>query len=171
MSDELTLKQRKWLKLYLELGNATEAAMKVYDCKDRDSAANIGWENVRKLDFSDLMEESGITDERLKKKLDEGLEATRIKTSLTEPDRVVPDYPTQHKYLETALKLKRKLIERQEITGKDGQTLQINIIAYGNNDPIPIRATSVHGASLSRPAQISSPELAPEGTQNNTSNK
>lgn len=36
----------------------------------------------------------------------EGLEATKIKSSVTEPDRVVPDYQVRHKFLETALRLK-----------------------------------------------------------------
>lgn len=110
--DELTLKQRNWLKVYLETGNATEAAMQSYDCKDRETAATVGWENLRKLDFAMLMEEGGITDKKLKEKLVDGLESTKIKTSLTEPDREVPDYATRHKYLETALKLKQRLIDK-----------------------------------------------------------
>lgn len=167
MKQDLTLKQRNWLKLYLELGNATEAAMRVYDCKDRDSASNIGWENVRKLEYADFLEEAGITDVLLQKKIIEGLEADRVKTSLTEPDKVVPDYPTRHKYLETALKLKKRLIDRQEVTGTDGEPITINVIAYGSRHTTTIPTTSVHGGSAGRPAPVSSAQLAPEGTQNN----
>jgi len=123
--DDLTLKQRKWLKLYLELGNATEAAMQVYDCKDRDVAKSIGWENLTKLDFSDFLEEAGITDKLLQQKIMEGLDATRTVSAINTSKNAtaqstdfvdVPDFLARHKYLETALKLKRKLIERTDIT-------------------------------------------------------
>lgn len=136
-----TIKQRKWLKLYLECGNASEAAFKVYNCKNRESAANIGWENVRKLDFSNLMEESGLTDAYLNKKLDEGLGATKqigarkivqgarvgheIKVdSTTDTDDFieVADYAIRHKYLETALKLKKRLTDKVDIT-TDGEKI------------------------------------------------
>lgn len=121
---KLTLKQRKWLDLYIKTGNATEAAMQVYDCKDRETAATIGWENIRKLDFSELMEESGLTDQLLNTKLAEGLDANKVISARiiqrgfsdaqeaneqTDDFIDVPDMPTRHKYLETALKLKRRL--------------------------------------------------------------
>ena len=124
---KLTLKQRKWIKLYLELGNATEAAMKVYDCKDRESAAQIGYENLRKLDYSDFLEEAGITDVLLQKKILEGLDSTRVISAVkgtsasggTTDFIDVPDFVSRHKYLETALKLKRRLIERLDIKSDD----------------------------------------------------
>lgn len=113
--DDLTIKQRKWIKAYLECGNATEAAMKVYDVKDRESAGQIGYENLKKLDYSDFMEEAGITDKLLQDKIKEGLSATRIKTSLTEPDKVEDDFAIRHKYLETALKLKKRMDNKFEL--------------------------------------------------------
>jgi len=51
-----TLKFRKWSELYMDssnsevFGNATECALRVYNAKNRASAANIGYENVRKLE-------------------------------------------------------------------------------------------------------------------------
>jgi len=131
---DLTLKQRKWLKLYLELGNATEAAMQVYDCKDRNSAAQIGYENLRKLDYEDFMEEAGITDHLLQQKIIEGLDANRTISAISTYKAAseaknatgqttdfidVPDFAIRHKYLETALKLKRRLVERKDITTAD----------------------------------------------------
>ena len=133
---QLTLKQRKWLKLYLEIGNATEAAMQVYDCKDRDSAKSMGWENLTKLDFAELMEESGLTDDLLQQKIMEGLVSNRVISAQvivksTDPkvrDKTatardvdfidVPDMAIRHKYLETALKLKKRLIDRVDLTTK-----------------------------------------------------
>jgi len=123
----LTLKQRKWLKLYLELGNATEAAMQSYDCKDRNSAKQIGYENLAKLDYSDLMEEAGITDKLLQDKIIEGLDANRSISAVrgtpanggTMDFIDIPDFMARHKYLETALKLKRRLKERMDVTTND----------------------------------------------------
>jgi hypothetical protein len=138
----LTLKQRQWLKEYIENGgNATQAANKVYDCKNLESAAQIGWENLRKLDIAHLMEESGLTDVLLNLKLAEGLNSSKqigarkivqgartgheIKVdSTTEEDDFieVPDMAVRHKYLETALKLKKHLVDRKDIT-TDGEPL------------------------------------------------
>ena len=144
--DNLTIKQRKWLKLYIELGNATEAAMKSYNCKNREVARSIGWENLAKLDYAMFMEEAGVTDAKLNKKLDEGLEATKqigarkivqgaktgheIKVdAMTDTDDFieVEDYAIRHKYLETALKLKKRLTDKVEV---DGQIIVEGVVIY-----------------------------------------
>lgn len=137
---ELTLKQRKWLEVYLQTGNATEAAMQAYDCKDRNSASIIGFENIRKLNYEDFLEEAGITDSLLQKKIIEGLDATRTvsakiinKGADTQDDDFidVPDFMARHKYLETALKLKQRLIDRKDITSK-GEKIEANTIVFTN---------------------------------------
>jgi len=129
---ELTLKQRKWLEVYLKCGNATEAAMQSYDCKgNRETAAQIGWENIRKLDYESFLEEAGITDNLLQKKIMEGLNATRTISAVkgtsanggTTDFIDVPDFLAQHKYLETALKLKKRLTERVDLTSKGQRVL------------------------------------------------
>lgn len=135
-----TLKQRQWLKVYLACGNATEAAMQTYDCKDRDSASQIGYENLRKLEFTEVLEESGLTDAKLVGALKEGLEADKIKVSFTEPDRIIPDYLTRHRYLVTALKLKGRLSDKGNIeaTGNPIPILGMGarVTTYGENDPL-----------------------------------
>jgi len=128
--DNLTIKQRKWIKEYIKTGNATEAAMKVYDCKDKGSAANIGWENVRKLDMTELMEEMGLTDIALMNIGTEGM-TKAVRQSIT--GEVHPDYAVRHKYWDTMLKLKQKLVERKDITS-DGERLeQLVIIKDGSS--------------------------------------
>lgn len=129
---DLTFKQRKWISAYIETGNATEAAVQVYNCKDRDSAAVIGHENLRKLNYSDFMEVAGITDHLLQQKIMEGLDSTRtisanvtvksddpkVKTKQATARDVdfidVPDYAVRHKYLETALKLKKRMNDKED---------------------------------------------------------
>ena len=102
----LTIKQRKWIKEYIKTGNASAAAMKVYNCKDRESAAVIGSENLTKLNFQELMEEMGLTDVTLLNVGTEGM-IKPVKQSMT--GEVHPDYAVRHKYWETMLKLKRRL--------------------------------------------------------------
>lgn len=105
-----TIKFRKWMKLYIELGNASQAAKLAYHCKD-SSAGAIGSENLKKVNFNELMELAGLTDSLLLSKTIEGLQSEKIHSSHTEPDRVIPDMAVRHKYLETAYKLKGRLKE------------------------------------------------------------
>ena len=63
----------------------------------------------------EILLEEYLPDDLLTKVTKEGLEATMVKTSLTEPDRTLPDYAVRQRYLETALKMKNKLTERKDI--------------------------------------------------------
>ena len=132
----LTLKQQRFLEKYLELGNATEAAMQVYDCKDRVTAASIGYENLRKLQASELMEAIGLTDKQLIQALQLGVRnpvrkvpSKQLKYFDNEKKQEVvetiyqdvPDYQTRHKYVETALKLKNRLGNETQNTTQIGQ--------------------------------------------------
>lgn len=101
---KLTFKQKKFLKLYFETGNATKAALQSYETDDPKTASVIAAENLAKLrnPIKTWLEMNGLSLKHLMGVLVEGLRATKIKTSMTEPDREVPDHPTRHKYLETA---------------------------------------------------------------------
>lgn len=57
MSD-LTPKQEGFVKDYLDTGNATEAAERNYDVKDRASAGQIGYENLRKLEIQNAIQDA-----------------------------------------------------------------------------------------------------------------
>ncbi len=48
MSKRLTLKQLKFIQIYIETGNATKAAMEAYRCKNLRVAAVLGSENLIK---------------------------------------------------------------------------------------------------------------------------
>jgi hypothetical protein len=116
---KLTFKQKEWLKLYLETGNATQSALQVYDTDDPNTASVIGSENLTKLRIPvlALMEKRGLTLGRLLEVLDDGLQANKVlsakvivqgdhKEATTQTDDFieVPDHLTRHKYLETAAK-------------------------------------------------------------------
>lgn len=46
--DKPTLKQKEFAKLYVQTGNATEAAVQVYDVGNRNTAQALGSENLAK---------------------------------------------------------------------------------------------------------------------------
>lgn len=48
MQSQLTHKQQLFVKEYLITKNATEAAMRTYDCKNRNVARSVGAENLAK---------------------------------------------------------------------------------------------------------------------------
>ena len=55
--------------------------------------------------FRELLQQH-LPDDLLLKVHEEGLAATKLSNSLTAPDIEVPDYPTRHRYLDTAYKIK-----------------------------------------------------------------
>lgn len=125
---KLTPKQRKFMKIYAKTLNATEAAMQSYDCKDRDVAKALGAENLSKLNFTELLDAVGLTDDDLAVALREGRHSTR---AIVVDGKVqgVADYATRHKYVETLLKVKGKLADKLELTGEDGGPLQMQLVA------------------------------------------
>lgn len=130
LSNKLTTKQRKWLKEYKRTLNATEAAMLAYDCKDRDSANTIGNENLAKLGLKNILETIGLSDEAVAKGIFDGATKSVRPVVVKGEVRGFPDYGVRHRYWETTLKLKGELQDtsRVELTGKDGDPIQIQAI-------------------------------------------
>jgi len=100
---ELTVKQRKFIKRFLELGNGTKAALEVYNCRSEGSAASLANETLRKLEnpFKTFLEAKGLSYNDLYETAKGGLQAKKLVTSPTEPDKEVADWPTRHKFMET----------------------------------------------------------------------
>lgn len=91
----LTLKQQKFLAVYFQSGNSTQAAMEAYDCADRVTAASIGYENLRKLQIpvKSIMEIKGLSIGKLVDTILEGLKAI---------NGAEPDYRTRLGYVQVA---------------------------------------------------------------------
>jgi len=133
LDKNLTLKQRQWLQAYAQTGNATEAArIAGYKCRNDQSFRQIGYENLTKLDISELMEELGLSDANLLKVLRAGLvkpvkqlvkrmtRQTGFKQVVTEIEYIEsPDYSIILKYLELALKLKGHIRDGKTNVGVD----------------------------------------------------
>ncbi|OGG13788.1 hypothetical protein A2773_01540 [Candidatus Gottesmanbacteria bacterium RIFCSPHIGHO2_01_FULL_39_10] len=101
-TSNLTLKQRKWLKAYIECGNATEAAMRAYDCKTRRSANAIGAKNLSKINLGNALEDEGLTLLLIAKTLIDGCKATKMYGN----GIARPDWRVRHPYLVTALRIR-----------------------------------------------------------------
>lgn len=50
------MKQKLFVDYYLKFGNATEAASRVYNVKKRNTAAQIGYENLRKPEVMQVIQ-------------------------------------------------------------------------------------------------------------------
>lgn len=125
-----TLQEKKFVKKYLETGNATQAASEVYNVTSRASANAIGAVKLATLSFTDILEKHGVTDDKLASVLLDGLEANRTISTISGKEANggtvdfvdVPDYAVRHKYLETGLKVKNKF------PTNDGTTVDIKVL-------------------------------------------
>lgn len=104
----MTQKQRIAAKEMVENGGTTASAMR----KAGYSAAMV--KNPQKLikskGFIETLELMGLSEERLAKVLDDGLDATKTVVMGTKSNEsfvdIQPDFAVRHKYLETALRLR-----------------------------------------------------------------
>ena len=113
MNNEPNIRQKEAFMSMLENGGKLQPAMekvgysKAYSKNPDKLKKTKGWQALMK-EF--------LPDRLLVKVAKEGLSATQVKTSYTEPDQVVPDFAVRQRYLETALKMKGKLTEKTDIT-------------------------------------------------------
>ena len=131
MTLKRTLRERKFISAYIEnSGNATKAYMAINPDVSEESAAVLGYRMLRKVNItvSELLDEMGINDTVLNKKLEDGLDANKVisviplipkkyqenSTDLPNANSKniefidVPDFSVRFKYLDMAYKLKDK---------------------------------------------------------------
>lgn len=132
----IELDRRAFIKAYCKIKNAGKAYKSLHPKVTDHSAEELGSRMLREVEFSDLLEEAGVTDALLNQKTLEGLDATKqigarkiiqgaktgheIKVdAMTDTDDFieVADYAIRHKYLETSLKLKKRLTDKVEVEG------------------------------------------------------
>jgi len=131
MISKRTLKERKFIKAYVESGgNATQAYIAISpNCKE-ESARVLGYRWLQKVNISvsELLDKMGLNDVQLHQKLKEGLDSTKVISVIPIPPKAanpstgdlpdanskniefidVPDYNVRVKYLDMAYKLKDK---------------------------------------------------------------
>lgn len=122
-----TIKEKKFVKEYIKNGgNATKAAKKVYDTTSYNSSANIGYQNLKKLDFPAILDRAGITDDFIAKTMKEGMEAIKPISAVNGKDAGeasmdfidVPDWQARLKATELATKAKGHLKDKIEHSGE-----------------------------------------------------
>lgn len=62
-------------------------------------------------------------------------------------------------------------LRAMELQGQEGGAFIIKVISYGHTDPLQLYTDTPNAGSLERPASLSSPQLAPEGKEDNPSNQ
>jgi len=81
MSKRLTLKQLKFIQIYIESGNATKAAMEAYNCKNENVAKSLGSENLTKPDIACEIEkyrkEGGLSIQKAINAINDGYDAEK----------------------------------------------------------------------------------------------
>lgn len=117
-----------------------------------DSTATTTGKLTSSKGWQELVEKY-LPDSDLIKIHKQGLKATKVITSHTEPDREYPDYAIRHKYLETAYKLKNRL----ENWGEEDEKPQFiqNILVliekvYGGENGDNSNASISEGSELSQ---------------------
>ena len=100
-----TIKEKRWFKKAIEYGDGTKAALEVYDVNGKDSARAIASQNFGKLSIDEALEAEGLSDHTAAKSIKSGLEAMKIHGT-NDNFIEIQDKATQHRYLETLLRLK-----------------------------------------------------------------
>lgn len=118
-----TARQKKALAILAENGGkSVSAAMRAagYSPVTAASPSKL----TKSKSWDELVEEY-LPDTLLAPKINEGMDAIRVVSSLNTGKQAsaatsdfieVPDYLVRHKYIETALKIKGKLVDRKDIT-------------------------------------------------------
>ncbi len=112
----LTPKQRAFANAYIETGSAPEAAMRAYDCSNRNSARVIAHRNLNNAKVQDYLS-SQVADKVLIDKgikvLQESLHATKF-IKLNSVIMQVPDNQTRLRAVEFCIKLIMNLTQGSE---------------------------------------------------------
>lgn len=134
MKKILSKRDRTFWEAYLETGNKSEAVRRAgIVCNSTSAYAQRGEVILRKLEptLEETFLAMGLDDQLMGRKTLEGLEATKkvytaYKGRITD-ERVDEDFIARSKYLEILAKLRGKLIDKKELTGKDGGDLILQI--------------------------------------------
>lgn len=108
MEETLTRQDKVFVKELITDGNQTKAAKKAYGYKDDNVAGVMAHKKLRKVKIQKAIKSiaDSISDDKLIRVLNEGLEAS---DKIYKDGEVVdekPDYAVRHKYLDSGLKIK-----------------------------------------------------------------
>lgn len=133
-----TIKEKRFVKEYLKSGNATEAAAKVYDVSNLNSAHAIGSQNLQRLTISDELDKIGLTDSKIASVLLDAIDAQKTVSSYntnreanaeTDDFIDIPDWQARLKAIEITAKMKGHFIEKRDITSK-GERISNGLVEF-----------------------------------------
>lgn len=103
---KLTLKQRLFAEEFLRTKNATKAVLKVYNVKNKNVAAVIGSENLRKPNIKQyitkLLSKRGYDTKRHTELICDGVEAMKTDRFSSE---TMPDWQVRYKFIDMLNKI------------------------------------------------------------------
>lgn len=133
MKKQPTIKQKVALQRVLENhGNISKSMREAgYSEATSKNPKNL----TESMGWNDMLNEY-LSDDLLMKVQVEGLGATTVKTSFSEPDKEIKDFSVRHKYLETAYKLKGYLTDKKDITsgGKELNPILVKFLDENNRN-------------------------------------
>ncbi len=116
MSKRLTLKQLKFIQIYIETGNATKAAMTAYRCKNENVAKSLGSENLTKPDIAceidKYRKEGGLSIQKAINAINDGYAAEKKGAS----GEGVPDHNVRLRSADMTLKLADAYPKNREVS-------------------------------------------------------
>ena len=111
MSKRLTLKQLKFIQIYIETGNATKAAMEAYRCKNENTAKSLGSENLTKPDIAceidKFRKEGGLSIQKAINAINDGYDAEK---------KGAPDHNVRLRSADMTLKLADAYPRNKEVS-------------------------------------------------------
>ena len=125
---KITMKQKEFAKKAVEAQNSTEAAMQVYNCKNRDVAANIASRLHRnpkvKAEIEKVLEENGVKEEIVAKKMSEAMDANVV--TVADGMAVQSDVPDLNVRLKAAVE-SAKMLDMYPPTRTESRSLNIDL--------------------------------------------
>lgn len=112
-----TLRQKKAIEKVLESHGQLAVSKAMLEAGFAPTTAKNPIQLTESKAWKELVDDY-IPDELLAKIHLEGLNATKLHSSLTEPDQEVPDYPTRKGYLELGYKVKGRIQQPESTTNQ-----------------------------------------------------
>lgn len=126
-----------WFKYYLDasnpetyLNNTNSAVAAGYKAKSRECFGSIGAQNFKKLRslIGIWLNENGMSPEALKIKCLRGIDAKQLIYATFEgkitDEKEVENWAARHNFLRLAMNVQGMLVERKEVSGKDGKPIE-----------------------------------------------
>jgi DNA primase catalytic subunit len=143
---KLTLKQRKFIKSYIENANATQAAKDAgFNCNSEESFGEMGHRMLKRVEgnIEAIMSEIGLDDVSLAKRLLEGADAG---------SKDKPNWWARVKFTELALKAKGLLKDRVDHVASG--TITIRVKGRDPQKMIEVKPVEIDAKGLEIPEKV-----------------